>query len=312
MCKRVWCFVIVFLLPVLPVASYAGETIAAKVNGHALTVQMVEMAADQLIGREVYHGDVSGDDRDKFRGRALEVLINEELMYQDALAKGMKPDPNKVKERMRFIRDQYSSQEEYESQMKREGLTEKRLLASSERYVLINQAIDKMVFAPSQMSEDALKDYYAKNLDKFKEPEKVRVRIFSTKDEKKAKDALGQLQDGKDFGDVAARMSEDDYRIMGGDMGFIHRGRLLQEVEDVAFSLKAGQTSGITKVGEKWVIVKLEARQPERLMTFDESKGKLKKDLEEKRARELREKWIADLHAKAKIEVLWKPLDKSN
>jgi hypothetical protein len=41
-------------------------------------------------------------------------------------------------------------------------------------------------------------------------------------------------------------------------------------------------------------------------MSFEESKGNLKKELEDKRANELREKWIAGLKAKAKIEVLLK------
>ena len=39
-------------------------------------------------------------------------------------------------------------------------------------------------------------------------------------------------------------------------------------------------------------------------MTFDESKDKLKKDLESRRSKELSDKWSGELRAKAKIEIL--------
>ena len=42
-------------------------------------------------------------------------------------------------------------------------------------------------------------------------------------------------------------MSEDNYRIKGGDIGYIHRGRVVQEIEDVAFKLKKGEMSDLIK-----------------------------------------------------------------
>ena len=48
----------------------------------------------------------------------------------------------------------------------------------------------------------------------------------------------------------------------------------------------------------------MEDKKSEQQMTFDESKDKLKKDLESRRSKELSEKWMADLRAKAKIETV--------
>jgi len=41
-------------------------------------------------------------------------------------------------------------------------------------------------------------------------------------------------------------------------------------------------------------------------MSFEESRDKLKKDLEKKYSNVLNEQWIADLRSKAKIEILLK------
>jgi parvulin-like peptidyl-prolyl isomerase len=62
--------------------------------------------------------------------------------------------------------------------------------------------------------------------------------------------------------------------------------------------------SDIIKTEDAWYIIKVEDRKPETQLSFEEVKNKLKKKFETERARELKEKWITDLRAKAKIEVL--------
>jgi len=101
-------------------------------------------------------------------------------------------------------------------------------------------------------------------------------------------------------------MSEDPYRVKGGDLGYMHKGRMLPEIEEAAFKLKVGEVSDIIKVENAWFIIKLEDKKPEHVVAFEEIKGELKKELEKNRIQELKEAWITDLRAKAKIEVLLK------
>ncbi|HMK50798.1 MAG TPA: peptidylprolyl isomerase, partial [Thermodesulfovibrionales bacterium] len=85
-----------------------------------------------------------------------------------------------------------------------------------------------------------------------------------------------------------------------------HRGRLLPEIDEVAFKLKVGEISNVIKADDKWFIVKVEDRKPEQQYSFEQEKDGLKKELETKQAQELSDKWAADLKAKAKIEILLK------
>jgi peptidyl-prolyl cis-trans isomerase C len=240
----------------------------------------------------------------EFRRRALESLIDQELAYQYGESLGMKPDRKAVKDGMNRLRKQFPSKKEYETALRRDGITEKELKKRVEKDSVASQAYAKAVTESASISEEALKAYYDDNKEKFQQPEKIRLRMISTKDEVKAKEALARLGKGEDFGDVASKMSEDAYRVKGGDMGFIHKGRLIPELEKAGFGLAPGEISGLINAEGTWFILKHEGTMPSKLLAFDEIKAKLKSELETKRARELKDKWLAELRAKAKIEVL--------
>jgi parvulin-like peptidyl-prolyl isomerase len=288
----------------------ADAVVVARVNGTPITANELEAAVDRLIPRATYHGNVSEDKRNEFREKALEDLIIQELQHQDAVERGIKPEKKQVKAELSRIRDHYKSAKEYKRALEQSGLTEDTLRDLVEKQLLVQAAIVKTVVEPAQSTEEELKEYYSKNIAKFKQPESVKVRILTCKDEARAREAMSRIKAGEDFGDVAASLSEDDYRVKGGDVGYIHRGRILQEIEDAAFQMKPGETSDIIKAEGLWFIVKVEDRKPEQMMSYAESKEKLKTDLGKKRSEELLGNWISRLKAKAKIEILLNTQDK--
>jgi parvulin-like peptidyl-prolyl isomerase len=101
-------------------------------------------------------------------------------------------------------------------------------------------------------------------------------------------------------------MSEDDYKSKGGDIGYVHKGRIAPEIDKAAFNLKVEEVSAPIHVEDVWYIIKVEDKKPEYAVPFEEAKGKLEKELETEKALELQKKWIADLKSKAKIEILLK------
>jgi len=287
-----------------PALIYANDTIVARVNNALITAAELESAVDRLIPRASYHGSVSSEKRNELREKALEGLIDKELQYQDAVQRGMKPEKKQVKAQMAQIRDRFKTKKEYKTALEQAQMTEDQLEAQVSREVLIQNVISKIVVERAHMSDEALKEYYDKNTSKFKRPESVRLRLMSSKDEKKATDMLSKVKAGGDFETLATTMSEDDYRVKGGDIGYQHKGKLLPGIEQAAFSMKTGEVSGLIKEEGLWFIIKVEDRRPEYQMTFDEAKDKLKKELEKKRTDELMSTWVAELRSKAKIEVV--------
>ena len=287
----------------LPLAAIAGAQTVAVVNGTAITQRQLEMAIDRLIPRASYHGAVTEEKRSEFRDEALEGLVTSELQYQDAVAKGLKPDKKAVSAELDKIRERFNGKKEYKAALEREGMSEAALRAQIEKDVLIRQVIDKMVTVPAKMSDDALKEYYGQNAARFKKPEAFRLRIISMQDEKKAKEAMAKIAAGEDFGNIAARMSEDNFRIKGGDIGFVHQGRIYPELEAVAFKMTPGSVAGPILAENKWYLLKLEERQPAQQLSFSDVKESLRRDLEQKRSTEFMDAWMGQLRAKAKIEI---------
>ncbi len=282
----------------------ADEAIVAKVNGVAIRSTQLEQAIDQLIPKVSFHGGVSEEKRAELRQKALDDLISNELRYQDAVAKGISLDKKMVKEQLESVRGQFDTKSDYEKALKRAGMTEGQLRETVEKEVLVYQLTQKVVVVPSRMSDAALKEYYDKNRDKFRQPESIRLRVISMKEESKAREAYQRVSSGEDFGNVAARMSEDNYRIMGGDTGYIHKGRMISQVEDLAWKLPLGTVGGPVQGGGFWFIIKVEERSPARELSFEESKDKLRKELEARRSNELMEKWMDELKSRSKIEII--------
>lgn len=295
----------VIMVVLFAASSYAQEVVAT-VNGTSLTQKDLDAELDRLIPTITFHRSVSNEKRKFYYDQALQELINRELQYQDALARNMKPEKEKLDAQMERIRNKFKTPEEYKAASEKEGLSEENVRARIEKNMMIQTVFSDTVTAKVKVSDEEAKKYYESNAARFKQPEGVKLRLISTKDEKKAQDILAMLKSGDDFGEIAYNMSEDSYRAQKGDIGYMHKGRMVPDIEQAAFKLKIGETSGVINAENTWFIIKLEDRKPEHQLPFEEVRDKLKKDLEKERTKELNNKWIADLRAKAKIEVLLK------
>lgn len=299
-------FLSLLMIFLFAVSSYAEDVIVAKVNGTTFTQKDLEAEVDRLIPQMTFHRNVPPEKRKNYYGKAIDELINRELQFQDAKAKDIKIEKEKIDAQLEKFKKRFKSEKEYQAALKQEKSTEVQVRARIEKELLAQAAYTRNVTEPAKMSEPALKEYYEKNAAKLKQPESAKLRIISTTDEKKARDILAKIKQGDDFGELAYGLSEDSYRVKSGDIGYIHKGRMLPEIDAVAFKLKAGEVSDIIKAENNWFIIKVEDKKPEQQMTFEETKAKLQKELEAERANELKKKWIDNLRAKAKIEILLK------
>jgi parvulin-like peptidyl-prolyl isomerase len=212
----------------------AAENVVARVNGVAIPAQQLEVAVSRQIAGSTYHGTVTDEKRNEFREQALQGLIIRELQYQDAVSRGFKPDKKHVKTRMKAVKNKFTSEKEFKKALSEAGITEEDVRSGIEKNLVVEDAIKKTVLEPSLWNDADLKAYYDSNAGKFKQPESVKLRIISIAAEKKAVEALTLIRSGETFGTVAAKMSEDNYRTRGGDIGYVHRGRIYPELENEA------------------------------------------------------------------------------
>lgn len=310
--------IVILALAVLLCAgiSNATEKIVARVNGIELTEADLQKVINELLPQAFYHSSVTPDKVAELKKKALDELIKRELYYQEAKNMGMKVDASELKEALTAIKKRFSSERDYEKALKEAGVSEKEFNSYLEKRLLVEKFIQSEIMAKSRVTDEYLKDYYERNKKDYLRPEAARIKHILIKidpaadneDRKKkrnqAEDILKKARAGEDFTELAYNYSEDEWRVKGGDLGLIHRGRLMPELEEVAFKLKPGEISDIVETIYGYHIIKMEEKFPPTQLTFDEIKDKVKKEIEEKRRKEIEETLLKRLKEKGRVEIV--------
>lgn len=319
-CKGISLFIMIFfqlavVSTVSGVAKKDGVTIAARVNGVSITEQQIEMALDEYMPRAYFHGNVTAEKRAAFRPKALEDLIKKELYLQEAKKIGLEVKKEDLKAELKKYRDKFSSEKDFRRELKNAGFTLEQFEQFLENKLLLKVFTEEEISKKSGVSEEYLKDFYARNKESYVLPDAFRVRhilirVAPTADnqeraklKKDAEDVLAKAKGGEDFGELAYKYSMDDYRVKGGDLGLLHKGRMLPEIESVALDMAVGQISDIIETIYGYHIVKLDEKVPGKQLSFEESRDKIKQSAEETRRNEIEGNLLNKLKANAKIEV---------
>lgn len=171
-------------------------------------------------------------------------------------------------------------QEEFEKNKDALKLPEKR----SATLFLIDEV---RTAAGMKIDEADLRRAYNEQMDRFRTPERLKVRhiLLKTTDkpeaevkklETKAEDLLKQLKGGGDFAALAKANSDDPgSAAQGGDLGYVTRGQTVKNFEEAAWSLKPGQLSNVVKTEYGFHILQLMERQDARVRPFEEAKTEL-------------------------------------
>lgn len=74
----------------------------------------------------------------------------------------------------------------------------------------------------------------------------------------KAKGVLREAKAGKEFAELAKKLSEDPSAVQGGDVGWFAQGQLLTSLDAPIFVLKKGEVSGVLETPSGYHIFKVE------------------------------------------------------
>lgn len=227
------------LLGALTIVLVAAPARAAL--GEQLPDGVFARVGDQQVSFDEYHGYMSQRLRQKyFHGR----LVHEEMARAQ-------------KEIAQELIDHYLLAQE----ARRRGLVEE--IPSPAQAGLHGaaaspwgEAIKKQLSEQVVVSDAEVEAYYKANPAKFTAPEQVRVSVILLRvapyEPKEAWQAAydeavvlrGRIESGADsFAQLAVARSQHESAADGGDLGFVHKGRLAPEVEEVVERLELGKVS---------------------------------------------------------------------
>ena len=292
----------------------------AKVNGTVLTDKdlLREMYAIFPYGKQ--HNGFPKAQEAEIRQGALEMIIFEELVYQEALRRKVTVPATKIDQAEAAYKKSFDSPEQFQQFMQTEMHGSRQQLRDQiQRSLLIDQLLKQEVDNKATVSPAEVKAYYDKNSAKYQVPESYTFQAISIlpprtaspdqakEAKKKADDALKQAKATKsyqEFGLLAEKISDDDFRVNMGDHKMVPADKLPPPVIKAFQAMKPGDVSGLIQIENAYTIVRLNAHTPAHKQSFTEVQVQLKTDLQKQKYEQLRSNFAKQLRAKAKIEVV--------
>ena len=187
------------------------------------------------------------------------------------------------------------------------------------RSLLIEQVLKIEVQDKSAVSLAEVRAYYDKNPARFQMPESYTFQSISilppqnpTADQKneglkRANDVLKQAKATKsfeEFGLLAEKVSEDDFRVNMGDHKAVEKDKLPPQVVKALSEMKLGQVSVLIQIEQAYTIIRLNAHNLAKKQSLEEVKAGLRTELQKIKYEQLRVALDKRLRGNAKVEIL--------
>ncbi len=293
------------------------DRIVAVVNQEIITLSEVEKWS------RPFRGQIDAEDRlerrEQVRGvfrKVLDRIIEDKLIEQEAKKSGIRVTGKEIEGAVEDIKKLNNlNQQEFERALAAEGLTLENLKKELEKKILRVKFINFAVKVEPKAGEEELREFFQKNMDRYRVNESYRpahilflIPNKATPEQirgirKKSEKVLERIKSGEDFAQMAMHYSEDSAsKERGGDLGYFKKGELLPALEREARRLKVGEVSGLVRTELGFHILKLLDRQGGE-PPFEEVKEKVRADYFEMEMEKAFQQFLSELKEKSIIEI---------
>ena len=287
--------------------------VLARVNGQPVTKTEFERLIKNV---ESGRGPIPADKRDEVMRAALDQLITYTVLKQEAAARKLAVADTDVDAQVAEMQKQFPNEAEFNKALAARNTTVAQLKADARVDMGINKMMEAELATTAAATDADAQDFYAKNQDKFQQPESIRASHIlimanetaddATKKAARAKiDAvLKRVKAGEDFAALAKENSQDGSAAQGGDLGFFPHGQMVPAFDQAAFALKPGEISDVVTTQFGYHIIKLTEKKAASVVPLEQVKPKVLEFLTNQKKQERVDTFINEVKKRAKIEVL--------
>ncbi len=213
---------------------------------------------------------------EKGREKFVDELVKKEMLYQEAVKKGLDKSADFVKKVEEF-----------------------------KKLTLVSELLEKEIMAKAKVSDQETKDYYEKHKEEFVTTSQIKASHILVKTEDEANKVLARLKKGEKFEEIARKESLDKGSAKnGGDLGYFTRGQMVPEFEKAASELKAGEISKPVKSNYGFHIIRVTDKKAGPVIEYDRIKDLISQKLSGERQKESFDKYVADLKKTYTVEIM--------
>jgi parvulin-like peptidyl-prolyl isomerase len=257
------------------------------------------------------------DEAAKVRDQQIEDMVERKLILHEFGINGYVTNvlesmiDDQVKKNIQ--RDFYGDRARMIKTLQAEGMTLEMYRRQVREDFIINWMRYQNVGPNKQLVISPLKieRYYNDHQNAFKVDEQVKLRMIvinqpadapAGEAKKTADEVLKKIDhDGVPFAEMASVYSSGSHRAEGGERGWVLRSFFKPELAQIAFSLKAGQHSGVIELPEACYILLVEDVRPAHVQSLTEVRSDIERTLKNEDAGRLRKQWIERLRKKSFI-----------
>src|SRR3954470_9475111 len=190
------------------------------------------------------------------RDQVLQFLISSEWIQNEAKDQGVKITDAEVKKQFDQTKKQsFPKEKDFQDFLKKSGMTLEDIMFRVRLDALSNKLRSKVVKGKDKVDNKAIAAYYAKNKQRFAQPERRDLRIILTKDKAKAEEAKAALQSGQSWKSVAKKYSIDQAsKNQGGVLLAVAKGQQEKALDEAVFKASKGQLVGPVKTQFGWYV----------------------------------------------------------
>jgi peptidyl-prolyl cis-trans isomerase C len=254
----------------VPVAFSNNGPAAARVNGEEISEFRLERYFAEFLedqGRAV--GNIRNPKAYKqLRQKALDALIDKELLWQEAVKRGVVISDADVQNQVAQTRQAIGGPEVFARRLEDAGFDEASFTEYTRRELAAQKVFADLIQV-DKPDEKEVRAFYEEHRADMSRPEEIQARHILIKVPQGADAATVEaarlrltemrikISQGEDFASVARAGSEDATASEGGDLGTFPRGRMMPEFEAVAFALAPGDVSEPVRTPLGWHLIYL-------------------------------------------------------
>lgn len=303
----------------------------AGVSGAEVVDRIVAVVEDEIITmgelKEFITANVGAVERipkdkmDVVQARALDRLIEQKLLQNEAKKRGIGVTQEKVEQGLATIRERFASEEEFQLALQTQGFTEEDFRKKIAEEIALTTLIEREVSDRIQVNDKEIGAFYQENKEMFQVPPQVAIsqiliRVgedrWLAEAEEKGAELLKKLGEGVDFASLAKEHSEGPTAEIGGKLGLITQGELPPEIEKVILALEVGEFSDLVATPGGVHIFSLDSREEERQKRLAEVEEGIRRTLFARKMEQRYQEWLDALKNESYIRIMLEQKEEGN
>ncbi len=299
-----------------PIGARFANGIVAIVEERVITVGDVQREIQPLLPQIRSESRSEAEFRQKLEeveDNLIQSLADEILIIKDFYSEDNRRIPpyfvdNAINERL--ITEFDNDRGRFHAYLRAIGKNAREYRSIVEEEMIVGWMRAQMRKSESIVSPVKIEAFYNENKDRFYLGDGVHLRLIQLAklaDEsdsvlmQTANNIVKQLEEGADFAKLAEQHSQNSTRKKGGDMGWVNRADLQEQLAESAFSLEAGEFSQPIKVGEDIFILLVEEKRSAGIRPIAEVRPQIERYLLSQMANKAEENWLQRLRRNAYI-----------